>query len=145
MHDTIDRAISVRAPWWYAILHLGKDFENRNRPFHYQGRVWLHASAWWSMTGVEEDWDSARACYRQAGGQPGNTGITWRDMKDAGGAIVGSVELRGSVEFDDSPWFFGPWGIRLANPVALATPVSCKGMLGLFRPPADVLEMLAHG
>lgn len=139
-----DRAISVRAPWWWAILHLGKDIENRPRQFHYRGRVWLHSSAWWSLPAVLDLWDDVRDCYRNAGGQPGDAGITWKDMCDAGGAIVGSVELCGSVEQSDSPWFFGKYGIVLANPVALATPVPCKGALGLFRPPADVMEVLRH-
>lgn len=139
-----DRALSVRAPWWWAILHLDKDFENRSRHWHYRGRVWLHASAWWSLTGVQDDWRAARSSYRAAGGQPGVSGITWKDMRDAGGAIVGSVELCGSVEYSDSPWFFGPHGIKLAQPVALKTPVPCKGALGLFRLPPDVLEALAN-
>lgn len=138
----VERALSVRAPWWWAILHMGKDFENRGRRFHYRGRVWLHASAWWSLSGVEEDWGGAQHCYRAAGGQPGDSGITWRDMKEAGGAIVGSVELCGSVEYSDSPWFFGPYGIELANPIALKTPVPCKGALGLFAVPPAVLEAI---
>lgn len=137
-------AMSVRAPWWWAILYLRKDIENRPRPWRYRGRVWLHSSAWWSLAGVEEEWQAVRSCYRSAGGQPGDTGITWREMKDAGGAIVGSVELCGTVERSDSPWFFGPYGIRLAMPVALATPVPCKGALGLFRPGAEVMEALSH-
>jgi hypothetical protein len=65
-------------------------------------------------------------------------------MRDAGGAIVGSIELGGAVMESESPWFFGPYGIRLANPVPLAQPVPCKGALGLFRLPDDVLEVLAH-
>lgn len=145
-----DRAISVRAPWWWAILHLRKDIENRPKPWAYRGRVWLHASAWWSLAGVEEDWAYVRTAYRAAGGQPGEAGLTWREMRDAGGAIVGSVELCGSVTYSESPWFVGPFGIGLANPVALETPVPCKGALGLFRPPADVIAALsargeAHG
>lgn len=143
-HGLPDRAISVRAPWWWAILHMGKDIENRPRAWHYEGRVWLHASAWWSLGGVQDLWTHARDCYRQAGGQPGDTGITWGDMKAACGSIVGSVRLCGTVEQSDSPWFFGPYGIVLADPIALATPVPCKGALGLFQPPADVMEALSH-
>lgn len=139
---TPEVAISVRAPWWWAILNLGKDIENRPRPWRHRGRVWLHASAWWSLEGVEEEWRAVRACYTASGGQPGDTGITWRDMKNAGGAIVGSVELGGAVMESESPWFFGPYGIKLANPVALAQPVPCKGALGLFRLPDDVMGML---
>ena len=139
-----DRALSVRAPWWWAIINLDKDVENRPRACHYRGRVWLHASKWWSWTGVGMDWETVRACYRAEGGQPGDTGISWRDMRDAGGAIVGSVELCGTVTESDSPWFFGPYGIRLANPIALARPVPCTGALGLFRASAEVMEALKN-
>lgn len=141
-----DRAISVRAPWWAAILHLGKDIENRPRHWHHQGRVWLHASSWWSTKAVQDEWwNVARHCYMasEAFDDQPRTGPTWSEMKAAGGSIVGSVELCGSVEESDSPWFFGPVGIKLANPVALSTPVPCKGALGLFRLPSDVLEELA--
>lgn len=143
----IDRALSVRAPWWWAILHMEKDIENRPRPFHFTGRVWLHASAWWSIKEVQSTWWSdVRDCYMEspAWNKPRATGISWGDMKKAGGAIVGSVELCGSVEQSDSPWFFGPYGIKLANPIALTTPVPCKGALGLFRPDPAVMEALSR-
>lgn len=142
-----DRAISVRAPWWTAILHLGKDIENRPRHWHYRGRVWLHASSWWSTKAVQEEWwDTVRPCYMAspAWNRPRPDVGSWLKMKDGCGAIVGSVELCGSVEQSNSPWFFGPVGIKLAQPVALKTPVPCKGALGLFRLPPDVMEVLAH-
>lgn len=139
----IDRALSVRAPWWWAILHLDKDIENRPRAFHFTGRVWLHASAWWTFADVQDDWEHIQDIYRELGGSRDDTGITWRDMRESGGAIVGSVELCGTVTASDSPWFFGPYGIKLANPVALPKPVPCKGALGLFRPSAEVMERLA--
>ena len=38
------RAISIRQPWAYAILHLGKDVENRPMRTHYRGRIFIQAS-----------------------------------------------------------------------------------------------------
>lgn len=143
-HGLPDRAISVRAPWWRAILYHGKDIENRPRAWRYEGRVWLHASAWWSLNSVQDDWQTVRACYREAGGQPGDTGITWGDIKEACGSIVGSVRLCGTVEQSESPWFFGPYGVVLADPIPLAQPVPCKGALGLFKIPDDVRGALSH-
>ena len=42
------KALSVRAPWWWAILH-GKPVENRDWQTNYRGEVLLHASKWWNI------------------------------------------------------------------------------------------------
>ena len=139
---SVTKAISVRAPWWWAILHLGKPIENRNWPTGFRGRVYLHASKWWSMEGVVDDWDAAAACYKASGGAPFDPGITFRDMKTLGGCIVGTVDVVGCVSQSESPWFFGEYGFVLANPVAFDTPIPCKGALGFFTVPNDVLELL---
>jgi len=41
--------------------------------------------------------------------------------------------------YEESPWFFGPYGFVLANPVLYKTPILCKGMLGFFQP--DIPEV----
>lgn len=128
------KALSVRAPWWWAILHAGKDIENRDWSTNYRGRVLLHASKWWSMSGVADDGETIGAIYRQAGGQPRDHGHTYGMMKAAGGCIVGSVEIIDCVDRSDSPWFFGKFGFVLANPVAFDAPIPCKGALGFFNP-----------
>jgi len=38
------RALSIRQPWAYAILHLGKDVEDRPRRTHYRGRILIQAA-----------------------------------------------------------------------------------------------------
>jgi hypothetical protein len=38
------KAISIRAPWAWAILHAGKDVENRTWPTNVRGTVAIHAS-----------------------------------------------------------------------------------------------------
>ena len=38
------RALSLRQPWPWAILTLGKDVENRTWKTNFRGRVMLHAS-----------------------------------------------------------------------------------------------------
>ena len=38
------RAISIRQPWAHAILHLGKNIENRPMRTHYRGRILIQAS-----------------------------------------------------------------------------------------------------
>ena len=128
------KAISVRAPWWWAILHAGKDIENRDWPTKFRGKVLLHASKWWSMAGVADDGETVGAIYRAVGGQPKDHGDTYRMMRDVGGCIVGSVEIVDCVEHSDSPWFFGRYGFVLRNPEAFAEPIPCKGALGFFTP-----------
>lgn len=45
MTPPITHAISLYAPWAWAILHLGKDVENRSLGFpRVNGWVWLHCS-----------------------------------------------------------------------------------------------------
>lgn len=45
------RAISIRQPWAWLIIHGGKDIENRGWPASYRGPVLVHASG--TMTGVD--------------------------------------------------------------------------------------------
>ncbi len=72
-------------------------------------------------------------------------------MRQSCGCIVGKVDIVDCVASSKSRWFFGRYGFVLANPVAFATPVPCKGMLGFFNVPPDVLaelqrqEAVSHG
>lgn len=132
------KALSIRAPWWWAILYAGKDIENRDWPTKFRGRVLIHASSWWSLNGVTDDGDMVSLIYRQAGGQPRDHGWTYRMMRDVGGCIVGSVEIVDCVDKSDSPWFFGRHGFVLRDPVAFAMPVKCKGALGFFDPGLEI-------
>ncbi len=48
------------------------------------------------------------------------------------GGIIGSVELVSVVKESDSPWFFGPRGLVLNDPVPCDF-IPCKGALGFFK------------
>lgn len=128
------KALSVRAPWWWFILHGGKDIENRDRRTSFRGTVYLHASKWWRAAEVYDDTLDASLLVPSP--------PPWRliiDMaKPHGGCLVGRVDVVDCVTGSDSPWFFGPYGFKLVNPVALPRPVPCKGMLGFFGVPEDV-------
>ena len=43
----ITKALSVRAPWAWAIMH-GKPVENRDWSTGFRGVIWLHQSKHWS-------------------------------------------------------------------------------------------------
>jgi hypothetical protein len=127
------KALSIRSPWWWFILYAGKDIENRDWNTNFRGRVLIHASKWWNLEEVGED--SSDALYMRGKmevpvGNPAE--ITFRQMRDMGGCVVGSVEVVECVSRSKSPWFVGKYGFVLANPVAFDKPVPRKGALGIF-------------
>lgn len=54
------------------------------------------------------------------------------------GAIIGEVDITGCVEKSESPWFTGPYGFTLSNPVLYEKPIPCKGKLGFFETDIEV-------
>jgi hypothetical protein len=136
------KALSIRAPWWWFILHGGKDVENRSWSTKYRGPVLIHASKWFNRKEIRDDFLDARGIAEAAGRQlPGS--VTLRDLRASGGHIVGCATIVDCVTRSDSPWFFGPDGFVLADPVPFAAPIPCKGALGLFDVSQSILEMEA--
>ena len=127
------KAISIRAPWWWFILHGGKDIENRTWVTRFRGPVLIHASAWFDPYEVRDDFHTAREI---ATGQ-GVTlpPVSLAELRAAGGHIVGSMTITDCVSHSASPWFFGPQGFVLAK-AKVVPRVQCKGALGLFTPAA---------
>ena len=123
------KALSVRSPWWWAILH-GKPIENRDWYTGMRGRVALHASKWWCVEDVALDWCDVQDMAAASGiviPEP-----EWKWLRSVGGCIVGSVEIVDCVRQSPSPFFVGKFGFVLRNPVAFKTPVPVKGALGFF-------------
>lgn len=140
------KIISVRAPWWWWIVYGGKDIENREWRFAptYQGPVLIHASKWWSKSGFDDDWESARAMERESGKPMVGSGVWSPDkIKSLGGHIVGIVHMADAVWKSDRPWFVGPLGLVLRNPKPLKTPIPFKGQLGLFDAPYEVRKLVS--
>jgi hypothetical protein len=52
------KALSVRTPWWLAILHYGKNIENRDWHRNFRGTIYLHASSWFRPSEILQDIDS---------------------------------------------------------------------------------------
>ena len=116
------KALSIRQPWAWAIMHAGKDTENRTWPTRFRGRFFVHAS---------KKVDTEAITYLRNA-----MGLNVPDVKDLpGGCVVGTVELVDCVDTSDSDWFGGPWGFVLRDPKAFPYPVPCKGRLGFFEPP----------
>lgn len=119
-------ALSVRQPWAWAIIHAGKDIENRtwqaiSRGAMNAGRVAIHAAK--GMTREE---------YEDACDFMLTLGVGCPHPKDLlRGGIIGSVTITDFVKAHDSPWFFGPRGLVLADPQP-CEPEPAMGNLGFF-------------
>ena len=136
----ITRALSVRPPWWWFILHSKKPVENRDWPTTFRGRVLLHASKWYVHRDVIDDIWYVRRLFPGVV-TPDAHPYEW--LKTHGGCIVGSVEITDCVTKYDSEWFSGKYGFLLSNPVAFEKPVPFKGALGFFYvPPSITVEAL---
>ncbi|HEY8560468.1 MAG TPA: ASCH domain-containing protein [Pyrinomonadaceae bacterium] len=134
------KALSIKQPWAHAILHLGKDIENRDWSTNIRGTIALHASK--TMTADElkafiyvaidiADAELLRQMMHQL------------DKKQMPfGAIVGTVEIVGCVKQSKSPWFFGDFGFELKNPKPLKEPIPCKGALGFWNVPEEIKERI---
>lgn len=130
------KALSIRSPWWWYILHEGKDVENRDWPTHVRGRVLIHASKWWKMEEVGEDFSVAD---RIAGTEHRGNGTTVLAVGLGRGHIVGSVEITDCVTESASPWFFGEYGFVLQKPVVFRQPFPFRGALGFFDVPDNLV------
>ncbi len=120
-------ALSIRQPWAWAIIHAGKDVENRsvqaiNNGLKRSGRFAIHAAR-----GMTRQW------YGQASEFMRDIfGIECPDACDLPrGGIIGSVEVIGITSISDSPWFFGPRGLLLRDPLPCEF-IPCVGALGYF-------------
>lgn len=118
------KAISIRQPWAWLIINAGKDIENRCWPTKLRGRVLVHAAK--GMTSDEyKDVEDFLAMHPSSGIQLPPASTLER------GGIIGSVEIVDCVAESKSPWFFGPYGFVLRNPIPM--PFSpLRGQLGFF-------------
>jgi hypothetical protein len=145
MTDQPTRALSLWSPWAWAILHCGKDIENRSwsPPQSMVGqRFWIHVSLRGkSPAQMREDADPMLQLAREHA--PNSPAVTLNDLIAMRGHIVGSVKLAGASQKSHSPWFFGPVGFRILD-ARPCVPVPCKGALGFFKVPHDVLRKLTE-
>lgn len=139
------RAITVRQPWAWQIINQGKNIENRTRNIagKYRGPVAIHA-------GLQPDQEALARLPRRA-----PEWVTAPRVFDYG-VILGVVDLVDVHESNPvagcrsqvgvcSQWAeFGGFHLVLANPrpIPLNEQPRCRGMLGLWTPPADILGHL---
>lgn len=133
---TLVPALSIRAPWWWFIVHGYKGVENREWSTSVRGRVLIHASSWWSTTGVHEAFTNHAHLLPPSESleerrREGDV-VTLRMLREAGGHIVGEVTLVDCVKQSDSPWFTGPYGFVFKDAKVWEEPMRLRGRLGFF-------------
>lgn len=120
------KALSIRQPWAWLIVHGFKPVENRTWPTKVRGPVAIHAGQQFDQAGLE-----TLLAY-----------MPWLrqhlpQQYDLGG-IVGVAELTDCVTQHHSPFFTGPYGhvMSSARPVPF---IRYRGVLGYFDIPDELL------
>lgn len=127
------KALSIRQPWAYAIVHGTKPVENRDWPTRVRGSVFIHA-------GKQQEVDEIEGVLRRIAAE---TDRDWKHIYShyrehaQRGGIVGVANLVDCVTEHKSPWFYGPYGFVFANarPIHL---IPVRGQLGFFEVPNDL-------
>lgn len=121
------KALSIKQPWAWLILHAGKDIENRYWPARLRGLIAIHASS--KLDYME--YVVCKAFLAERGLKvelpPHRELVT--------GAILGTVEIVDCVQYSKSPWFVGKFGFVMKDAKPLPVPIACKGRLGFWDAP----------
>jgi hypothetical protein len=123
-------AITLKQPWAWAVIHGGKDIENRGvgvagRLRNLRGkRLAIHAG----RTYDPDDFDACKSILRGIGPPPPSPEELYF------GGIIGAVTIGSVVEKSRSPWFSGPFGIVFLEPEPLEF-MEVRGWPGVFKPP----------
>ena len=117
------KTISIRQPWSWAIIHGGKDVENRTWPSMHIGPLLIHAGKTFDHGGYS--WLVQNQSILTAE-LPARDSLLFKF-----GGIIGRVKMVDCVDNHPSPFFFGPWGHVYKKPEPLPF-YPCKGALSLF-------------
>jgi hypothetical protein len=126
-------ALSIRPAWAWAIIHGGKDVENRAMRTRFRGRFLVHAS----LALKQSDYEKAMQALCTAGEQ---AILPPRDEFAAGG-LIGSVELVDVAEHSDSVWFAPgcfAWVLRNPRPMEF---LPYRGRRNWFHIPDDLIPV----
>lgn len=130
------RALSLIQPWAWAILHAGKNVENRVWSSNIRGPFWIAASA----TTSYRYYDQARRIIEAI------SDVTVPPRRDlVYGSILGQATIYDCIRPNENrgnPWHFsGQYGYLLRD-VRTVTPVPCKGHQRWWNVPESVLSKL---
>ena len=126
------KALSIRQPWAWLIVHGYKDVENRTWPLpeDMRGqRIYVHA-------GVKVEWE-ADTTYIVDRLKPNMEHVaafmdTWGRCRMPTGAIVGEATVVREARPEESHWYEGPHGFLLRDAVVYDKPIPWRGQLRFF-------------
>lgn len=126
------KALTLKSPNAWAVIHAGKGVENRSRRTRHRGPLAIHAGRTWSQAGI----DALKA-----------RGLSIGPAHTTAGMVIGTVELVGIHHAADcrtatgycSDWALpDTWHWVLADPQPLQKPFPARGQLGLWDLPEEV-------
>lgn len=126
------KAISVRQPWAWAIIHGGKDVENRTWEANYRDQFLIHARKTFDWNGYL--WIMERERYLSLANK-----LPQPDEFFKGG-FIGAVNIIVCAGNHSSKWFSGPFGFVLECPIIFDPPVSYSGQLKIFDVPRVMIK-----
>ncbi len=112
------KALSIRQPWAWLIVHGYKDIENRTWKTSFRGHFLVQA-------GLKFDYQGYEDVCRQF-----DIPLPPAHTFDLGG-IAGAATIVDCVDQSNSPWFSGPYGFILKNQQPLPF-LAIRGQLGFF-------------
>lgn len=127
------RGLTLWQPMAGAVSSMGKDVENRPRrpPEALVGGIlFIHAGKTFHKPHFEWMLEKRLAVADD---------MTSQDLH-VQGAIVAVCRLVEVVEWSPSKWWMGPYGLVLDEVHRLWAPVPCKGQLGYWKIPDDVMK-----
>ncbi len=151
------KALSIQQPWAWLICAGYKDIENRDwkigrkpalggrfqdRALQLPQRIYVHAGKIFDEEGYQWLlWSPDSPELGKANDELDRMFMNPKQHSEQFGAIIGEVDIIACVEKSASPWFVGKYGFVLANPVAYASPIPCRGRLGFFEPEIETPVM----
>jgi hypothetical protein len=121
-----DIALAVRQPWAWAIVYGLKDIENRVARAVTMGGMKPRRIAILASKGMGKEEYEDTASFMAGLGV-----IAPPPLELKRGGIIGAVTVTAIVSEHDSPWFFGPRGLVLAD-AAPCEFIPAVGQLGYF-------------
>lgn len=161
------RAITLWRPWSDAIIHGPKRIENRTwaPPRALLGHtIAIHSGKTWDadigcgLRAMGSGWSPPMENAQSPQGVIGVARLVGF-IDDAQGVAWGRAEpssllvrcLRETAQWDAriaprlaDPWWMGPVGWIFDEPLALTTPIACRGAQGLWTVPADVARQIGE-
>ena len=127
------KIITVKQPWAWAIIHAGKDIENRTWRTKFRGRLFIHSSLTWDKFGWE--WLEANMPHKIP---------MKRGLIQTFDSVIGVVDVVDCVDESKSKWFMGPYGFVLKDPKP-CRPHHVIGKLGITNAESDLIKKYWEG